>query len=216
MRISDQLSAVNAGDQTTVVAPVVRDTSPNPLTAANTLADIEQSGYRLRRIVGKFWCFADQLSDPNAAAVVVVTAGFIILRTLDQTGLPLNTNVQDYQTSSILNTQDPWIWRRSWILTKNSSPFNNFAAPFPQAGGNMVTFANSNVSVGGNADGPHIDQKTARVIGPEERLFLVVTTTAVVAATDAQAGPLLLDYVYDVRILASMRSNVGNRGNASR
>lgn len=206
-----------AGASDTAVFPVVRDTSPNPLGAANTLADIELSGYRLRRLVGKIWVFADQASDPLGTSAVVCTAGFIVLRTLDQTGLPLNTVTADYQTASILNTQDPWIWRRSWFLRNNSAaPAASFAVPFTGAGAGSVTASGTNNYVGGNSDGPHIDQKTARVIGPEERLFLVLTVTGVDLPQDAQAGPLLVDWVWDLRVLASMRSSVGNRRNASR
>lgn len=210
-------SSGTAGGSDTAVFPVVRDTSPNPLGAANTLADIELSGYRLRRLVGKIWCFADQASDPTGTSAIVCTAGFIVLRTLDQTGLPLNTVTADYQTASILNTQDPWIWRRSWFLRNlGAAAAANFAVPFTTVAG--VPFGNDvdNTTIGGNADGAHIDQKTARVIGPEERLFLVLTVTGVDLPQDAQAGPLLVDWVWDLRVLASMRSSVGNRRNASR
>lgn len=214
MRISDTNPGLSAGDTTTVVAPVVRDVAPNPLTPANTLSDIENSGYRLRRIVGKFWCYLRQGDFENlGAGAVVVTAGFIILRTQSQTGTPLGVE-DEYQTNAILNTSDPWIWRRSWLLADNQS-FNSVPFGDPGTAVQAVGFGpGSNVQMTGVLDGPHIDQKTARIVGPDERLFLVITNTALTGGN--QGAPLLLDYVYDVRVLASLRSNMGNRGNASR
>lgn len=215
MRLSVGHASAAAGDSTTVTSPVVRDTSPNPLGANNSLADIEQSGYRLRRIVGKYWATCDQLSDPNGPSAFVVTLGFIILRTDNQAGVPLSAIASDYSTNTILNTQDPWIFRRSWFLRNNlAAPLANFSSP--TIGSAVFPPLASNVSVGGNLDGPHIDQKTARVIGPEERLFMVHTVTNVDAPTDPQAGPSLFDFVWDLRILVSMRTQVGNRRNASR
>lgn len=213
MRVSDTLTAVSIGDSSTVVIPVVRDTPPNPLTPANSLADIYDSGYRLRRIVGKFWCFVDTTPpDGITPGAAVVTAGFIILRTDQGTqSIPAQPG-EAYSTNDILNTESPWIWRRSWLLANqgslNSPPFGSNDTNANQP------FLNSNRNIGGIADGPHIDQKTARNIGPDERLFLVVTATALTVGD--QQVPLLLDYVFDVRVLASMRSMVGNRGNASR
>lgn len=217
MRASETLIAPNIGDTATLVIPVVRDASPNPLTPAATLADINDSGYRLRRIVGKFWVFAQQTAPDNAGpGAAVVTAAFIVLRTdPGASSSPQNTNTDVYGSNDIVNTEAPWIWRRSWIVVNNGSanavPFGDIAA----ANGVVPGLGfQSNQRLGGNLDGPHIDQKTARVIGPDERLFLVVTATSITAG-DAQT-PLLLEYVWDVRVLGSMRSMVGNRGNASR
>jgi len=218
MRLTIGHSSTGAGDTTTVVSPVVRDTSPNPLGANNTLADIEQSGYRLRRIVGKYWCTCDQISDPAGASAFVVTLGFIVLRTQDQTGVPLNPTASDYSTVTILNTQDPWIFRRSWFMRQlGAAPAANFSVPFNQANAPGISAGvASNMGIGGNSDGPHIDQKTARLIGPEERLFMVHSVTNVDLPTNPQAGPTLFDLVWDLRVLASMRTQVGNRRNASR
>lgn len=211
MHAGDALTAINPGDSVTIVTPVIRDTSPNPLAPANTLSDIASSGYRLRRIVGKFWCFCTPAAEQTAPAVVT-TAAFCILRTDPSAGTPQNPTPESYASDDILNTDAPWIWRRSWLMT-NALATGTDAIRFGGLRG--LDTGNTNALRGGNADGGHIDQKTARVVGPDERLFLVITTTAILAG-DAQAPPLLLDYVWDVRILASMRSNVGNRGNASR
>lgn len=203
MLVGDSVQGGDAGNSATVVVPVIRDASPNPLTAANTLADINESGYRLRRIVGKIWVFTDQVPGEQPPAVVI-SAGFIILRTDPGAGnLPQNPTVAAYAANDIVNTESPWIWRRSWLAI-------NFAST-----NDPLTFQTPPLaSGGGNADGPHVDQKTARIVGPDERLFLVFTATTVRPSDPQSAAPLA--YVYDLRILASMRSNVGNRRNASR
>lgn len=203
MRAGDALPGGNAGNAVTIVAPVVRDTSPNPLTAANTLADINQSGYRLRRIVGKFWCATDQIPQDSPSAIVV-SAAFIILRTDPAGSTPQNPVGDAYAANDIINTEAPWIWRRSWFL-------RNFLAPSGQI---SITQVLGSDGLGGNADGPHIDQKTARIVGPDERLFLVITATSVLTSDAQLSAPL--SYFWDVRVLASMRTNVGNRRNASR
>lgn len=215
MRISDTLTVTNIGDSVTIVAPVVRDASPNPLTVANTLSDINNSGYRLRRIVGKFWVAVQQNAPAtNSPGAAVVSAALIILRTDPGSGASVQNPVAAaYSANDILNTESPYIWRRSWLVVDNGSinaiPWgDNATAP------NAPQSQASNLWIGGNSDGPHIDQKTARVVGPDERLFWVITATSLTAA-DPQT-PMLLDYVYDVRVLVSMRNTVGNRGNASR
>lgn len=213
MRVSETLVANNQGDFVTNVIPVIRDASPNPLTTANSLADIYQSGYRLRRIVGKMWPFYQQAAT-NTPEAVVLSAGFIILRTdPGASANPQNIDPSVYSTNDILNTESPWIWRRSWMLLNTiSDNVQQFGSPTLgiQSGGNPCQ------TVGGNADGPHIDQKTARIVGPDERLFLVTTYTSVSGVLNGQADPANFELVYDLRILGSLRSNVGNRRNASR
>jgi len=70
---------------------------------------------------------------------------------------------------------------------------------------------------GGNFDGPHVDQKTARIVGPEERLYLDVTATVLsqVSSTTNEV-PFTLACITDLRILGTLRTNAGNRRNASR
>lgn len=181
-----------------------------PLQSGNSLADIESVGYRLRRIVGKLYIFIAHSTSPGGQAVCGVTAGFIIRRTDQLTSNSLAIeNAVAAQTltdpANIGNIMDPWIWRRSWLLGQNNAntptvfgdvPDQNFGAQYP-----------------GALEGPHIDQKTARIIGPEERLFLDISVTTLLNGGDA-VSPIVV--FTDLRVLASMRANVGNRRNASR
>lgn len=104
---------------------------------------------------------------------------------------------------AIQNSGDPWIWRRSWLMANNGAggtnfgdiPAQNFGAQYP-----------------GPLEGPHVDQKTARIVGPEDRLFLNIGVVHMFT-TDVDTSVLV---VTDLRVLASMRTSIGNRRNATR
>lgn len=202
---------------TVIEVPVVMDgTASDPLSATSSLADIESSGYRLRRIVGKIYCFIAQTALASED-LWGVSAGFIIRRSDPATGgsQASSTGQDQLDPANIDNSMDPWIWRRSWLLSNyftgsgsitvnqnrledliHSNGGNNYGRAYP----------------GGNAEGPHVDQKTARIVGPEERLFLNISATPIItSSTDTS-----LVVIYDLRCLASMRQNIGNRRNASR
>lgn len=178
--------------------------------AATTLADLESSGYRLRRIVGKlgFSCLQDTAIVAGGPSIFHVTAGFII-RDVDENGNSFVADAGGVNASpaTLSNTRDPWIWRRSWDIANTTS---QALATDP----NVAAFAPSNYSFAGTYDGPHVDAKTARIVGTEQRLFLSVTVEGVNGAAQSPPGAILL--LGDLRVLASMRSTSGNRRNASR
>lgn len=201
---------------------VVKDSQgQDPLSNTATLADIEQSGYRLRRIVGNI--FVQIPPGPNIAGagsggpqLAMVTAGFIIRRVNPSNGVALATaasvaaNFSLSDPGMVDNIMDPWIWRRSWFLGDPNNlaninervppPSRNFGPDWPA----------------GNAGGAHVDQKTARIVGPEERLFLDISATVMVEDPDNPGNTFQLFATTDLRVLASMRSSSGNRRNASR
>lgn len=189
---------------------VITDAEPDTQAVTTSLADIASSGYRLRRIVGKIWCRMDQVDDSNIA-FAAVTAGLIIRRVDQVTGGSLAgahpNGAELTGPNEAENYGDPWIWRRTWLLGNNVSP--NMPTFFP-------AFEESNEAFSG-VDGPHVDQKTARIIGPEERLFLDVEVrsnkTGEASADEITTG---VRVIYDLRVLGSMRSSTGNRRNASR
>lgn len=171
----------------------------------HSLADFVQGqSYRLRRIVGKFWCGTDIQTASNINALQVAF-GFIVGRADSNGSLQTDFNNVNplYQDSA----DDPWIWRRSWLLGAGSY-------------GSTVQWGNlplTNQAVGSAVDGPHIDQKTARLVGPDERLVCIMAARVFSTHDDAApTGNVRVSGFLDYRILASMRSNVGNRRNASR
>lgn len=203
------------GDSALGEIPIVIDTPGDPIGAADiTLSDIFSSAYRLRRIVGKIWVGANQ-TQQDTPQVVQVTAGLIIRRTDPTTGVSMAFETGDatqMDPMDIENSSDPWIWRRAWLL-------RNILATGATHINEMVGTPTNNMSPGyGSAvDGPHVDVKTARIVGPEERLFLDVSSTVLIQGDDVQAGPALNVRVFaDLRVLASLRSSTGNRRNASR
>lgn len=204
------------GDTGSIELPIVIDGEPDPLGAGQTLSDVENSGYRLRRIVGKIWVIGGQASfDGAGPPAYIVTAGFMVRRTNPTTGASLAVLADNgppfpsIDPGQIENIGDPWIWRRSWLLGDNSSSAANPASPLPTR-----NFGDD--YGGGISEGPHVDQKTARIVSSEERLFLDVTATTLI---DGQLAPPSLGALFvatDIRVLASMRTSTGNRRNASR
>lgn len=198
------------GDFAVAEIPVTIDSDQDPIGAADvSLADIFSSGYRLRRLVGKLFISCTQLAEDNAP-VILVTAGFIIRRA-DNTGTSLALqvgNAQNLSPGDIENSSDPWIWRRAWLVR------NNLATSAPLL---WVNTPSNNYSPGyGSAvDGPHVDVKTGRIVSQEERLFLDVSAMIIVAGGDPQITTQIR-VLSDVRALASMRTSIGNRRNASR
>lgn len=199
------------GGTTTELFPIVKDEPQNLTTATETLSDLEGSAYRLRRIVGKLFVAIEQTVagvTVTTANNIIVTAGFIILR-VDNAGQPLNSSAPTYDVQAIDQARDPWIWRRSWMLTNIPN--------VPLAAGNTNGFIlgnPSNTQSLSALDGPHVDAKTARVVSDEERLFLVVSTIAVDGNDQQTTNRATI--LWDLRVLASMRKQSGNRRNASR
>jgi len=198
---------VAVGDFSVGEQAIVIDGTSSVTTGAS-LSDVESSGYRLRRIVGKIWLEYTQINQDIPSRVGVV-AGLIVRKTDPVTGAsiagqnPAPVGAELLAPSQLENIPDPWIWRRSWLFANNQQL---------AAGQAQGLATNDAFGSGGTFDGPHIDQKTARIIGPEERLFLDVSMVAL----DAAALDADLRVTHDLRVLASMRTTSGNRRNASR
>lgn len=199
----DSAGPAAIGFATNADIPLVIDNQLTPVPGTTSLADIESSGYRLRRIVGKVYCALTQVVQDDAGAVLVAV-GFIVRR-VNPDGTPAFAAARRQPTFQE-NIPDPWIWRRTWILANGSSS---------QVETSFVDSANfSNMEGGPSAvDGPHVDAKTARIIGPEERLFMSASVTLL---NSSDAAVMSTRFAYDFRVLASMRTSSGNRRNASR
>lgn len=169
-----------------------------------SLAD-KQVNYFLRRVVGKLFCqiWQQDNQDAEATSTVMCTAG-IIVRKVDQLGSPTSLDVFP---TSYENSQDPYIWRRNWVLT-------NYLAKSP-ATVKVWSFPTMNADYGSVMDGPHVDAKTARRVGAEERLFLDLEATAI-DGTPEGVGANEIHWLWDLRGLATITMNAGNRRNAAR
>lgn len=198
-----------AGQSVTGLAPLFGDQSSGSSqiqgTTFNSLADIYSSGYRLRRIVGKIYCGIYQnpatLGD---APEILLTVGLIVLRVQDDGSPLLSSTPEQYNPQAIDQWADPWIWRRTWLFGNASEAI---------AGG-LNIYPEQNTQYGDIQSGPHVDAKTARVLGREERVFLVANALATRASTGP--GAFVAPIYWDLRAVASMRTNQGNRRNATR
>jgi len=184
-----------------------------------TLRDIvEGNAYRLRRICGKVFVGAKPafvLNENYSYGATEVAVGFILCRT-DSAG-DATTDFDEVNPLIQESAEDPWIWQRRWLLGMSQVP-NDPQASLTLGGNIAAQFPSTNVNgYGSLSDGPHIDQKTARVISADERLMCVVACRqfafgdGITNQVDAMLG-----YNVAVRLLGSMRTNVGNRRNASR
>lgn len=174
-------------------------------TTASTLADLT-FGYSLQRLVGKLFLSVDQRNvDDNATSTWAVTAG-VIVRRVDQDGNPV---VLDRFPDSYENNRDPWVWRRQWLL-QNAGATAGGTVQWGFAGGIPL----SNMYGPGLLDGPHVDQKTARTVKSEERLFLEISTLALDGSSDQTTS--LCRGAFDFRFFGRVFQSAGNRNNASR
>lgn len=187
---------------------------------AKTLQDIIKGNeWRFRRLVGKaFISAATATVGATAYTLADVGLGFIVCDT-DDDGAP-RTDFNSVNPLSQDSMEDPWIWRRRWLLNPHgdirwNTPVTTDTTNNAAAWG----FPASTAGYGSVLDGPHIDAKSNRIIHRSERLFVVLAARkfnpqigSVTAVADFEVN-MLLDY----RLLGSLRgSSYGNRGNTSR
>lgn len=179
---------------------------------AYTLADMYDSGYRLRRIVGKIaWCQEQVVgsNDPQQgtpASNFMLTAGIIVLKS-STTGVP--NDPAEGSPDFIQSQENPWVWRRSWICTNYAQV--GALQGYYQTWGN-ISSENGAYNV---REGGFIDQKTARVLNQDERLFMALQYSPIDGDASAISG-IGVQVVWNLRFLASLKTNIGNRRNASR
>lgn len=202
------------GHSDTYLQAITYDFPPEQALASATfqsLSDFEGSAYRLRRIVGNLKLMFRQGGPLEQQDILMrscyAAAGFMVLKVDEETGNPLAVNSQ-YGPLNEDNIRDPWIWRRTWLFGNNTNP-----SPGTAYTSTLMNAPSCNDYIGGNSQGSQIDQKTGRVIMPDERLFFMCQAFCPDDDTPTEAGQL---YGFlDVRLVASMR-RATNRRNASR
>jgi len=238
--VTFRVDALASGDFNFIEFPLTFDSSQERLlepvlNVTMSLSDLMNTGWRCRRVVGKIHAafFPGNLPDTNAfegltdaVPACVFSAGLMVRKVgADNDVLAQNVNLLDRD-----DYDDPWIWRRTWVLGQNfrhqltsGAPLSS-AAEFSTIVGartnqNQVGFAffpQSNAHYGSVMDGPHVDAKTNRIIGPEDRLFLHFATKAMPIQPQVQyATDSSVVGVYDLRLLGSIQKAT-NRRNASR
>lgn len=193
---------------------LVEDYPPGAVASAGgnvvlTQADYAGSGYRLRRIVGK--CFVSMANTANDSPPHLLVSAGIIVANVDETdGSPLKSGTPNtYSPLWKPNESAAWIWQRSWLL---SNPNATYASgPSDQYN---LSYSNAANEAGSVMDGPHIDAKTNRLVGPRESLLFVFSAANVSNYGYTASG--VARFVMQYRVLKSPNFRAAsNRGNSS-
>jgi len=189
---------------------------------ADSLSDIIGSGYLLRRVVGKLFAAriaALDVAERDTGPAILFSAGLLVARANDfgsgggvdtpigsATAAELRDNYSPLDRDTI---QEPWIWRRSWILGRSGSNFQAPGATFNPQVTNATTaaFPASTAGYGSVLDGPHIDSRVKRIVSGDNRLWLSVGATPFPLDSAVIEATLVTGY-FDYRIYGSLKRTV--------
>lgn len=168
------------------------------------LVDIVGSEYIIKRLVGKIF-LGLETSNASLGSAYLIGCGFFVARAEDppnQAG-PIGyateaatQRLDNYGPLRKRTIREPWIWRRTWILGTG-----------PRLAGTGVfaldTYPPTNTQYSGLGDGPHIDAKSARRVGNDDRLWFAVEAIPYPGGSTDQIGTTIQGYL-DLRVLGSL------------
>jgi len=218
--IDGTFSIEPSGQVQTLIHVLTADDPKEGDDDTQTLADIVGSEYLLKRLVGKFFCL---YTGTNESPVYCkVTAGAFVARAdAENSFYPLGAG-SNFLTTTVPNDsfsplaqetqREPWLWRRSWLLG-NSANQNVSADPGSTTGtAKLAALAweivpPSTMGYGSVMDGPHIDAKTLRKVGQDDRLYFVVSGCRWPISTtpDPNEDDGLIVYHLDYRLFGLLR-----------
>jgi len=173
-----------------------------PVPNTVTLGDYQNNGYFIKRIVGKVFISCQQ-SATDTVFGAIVGCGFFCARADDSSaqGDPIGADSaanrnENYSVLRTTNTREPWLWRRTWVLSNQLATDAGFSGE--------KAFPRTNVDYGSVMDGPHIDIKTARRLDEGERLYFAVTTRSF-PLISANTNGLAIQTNLECRVLGQMR-----------
>jgi hypothetical protein len=195
----------------TFILPVVPDAPEDNSDLATGQGRLVQglgNEWFLERIVGKLF-LALGLGIPNEAPnAALVAAGFFVARANDEDSgggidFPIgsvtlperNSNYSPLHADVI---REPWLWRRAWMLGGTGSTAQSQA---------LSLFPNTTAQYGSIADGGHIDAKSVRRIGADERLWFAISTVAPNNSESPFNGQV--QGYLDLRVLGALRKAKG-------
>lgn len=204
----------NLGNQpllNTFVIPVVPDAPEDNSDLSQGQGRLVQglgNEYIIERIVGKIFLAAG-LGAATAPAATLVGAGMFVGRANDeQSGGGVDTPVgsasvaelnQNYSPLHEDVIREPWLWRRTWVLGGNATSVTNGGFSFAPL---------TNAFYGSVQDGPHIDAKSVRRIGNDERLWFAVSTVSIINQGALGTQTTVTGYL-DLRVLGALRKARG-------
>lgn len=198
------------------IHPVVLDIPPEPAAITpdqnyGEIVALVSQEYVIKRIVGKIYAACEQLDATPASFGGVLTAGLFVARAAENglqpigsvAAVPADENtVVSYDPQSPGTIREPWIWRRTWLLGNT--------AKADTSGGTLAQFlpwcpaTNFGLVGGGNMDGPHVDAKTGRRIGNDDRLWIAFSWRPLIT-TDLSSTALGVQLMWDLRVLGALR-----------
>jgi len=176
------------------VIPLTMDETPQAgVSSNNTLRDwVEGQEYVLKRVVGKVWAGSLQTAEINVERFIACFA-LAVLPVDDANPDVPAMPPEDYDPLLAQNTQQPWLWRRTWILSDNSASASAFQYPGSTAG------------YGSIADGGHLDTKgVSRRISKEQRIFIIFQANVLDQGPE-QTDAAGVNWGYDLRLFGAMR-----------
>jgi len=151
--------------------------------------------YIIERVVGTIHCAALQVAD--AASTITVSAGFFVAPKDGGTpDLALGDDATGpYSPLWRNNCDQPWMWRRTWILGNLIASGTGSYGPFPPTNAELT-----------DTTGPAVDIRSVRRVHKDERLWLSVSAMAT-WLNDLGTAPndSAVRVAYDIRALGAMR-----------
>lgn len=209
--IDNNLPVGVSGDPNITFSPVVLDSTLEDTDVPNfasgqptdvTITDIVQANeYFLKRIVGNLWIGVRQ-DDQSDMPAALVEAGLFVGRADDTNPeTPMGAAASPFAGFDPAHpdtTREPWIWKKSWILSNQQTSSSS-----SYAWGGAVNYGiyDPGLRGGGNT----IDQKTARRVRKDERLWLAVSTRCWPPKSTPYNAPLQVDYTREFRCLGQLR-----------
>jgi len=205
------VSAPANGTSAISVADLLLDTPSDEAPVNLPMGVFQNNEYVIKRIVGK--CFG--AIDQSAAITggprrVILTCGIFVARAGDADdgagaeNVPIgflvgNQAVDNYSPNRAETIREPWVWRRQWILENQVVAAGNPGT---------ASFPTTTAGYGSVADGPHIDAKTGRRVGSDERLFFAASARNFPPNATAD-DPTIVRVWIDYRVLGAMRRTRG-------
>lgn len=202
-----------------IVIPVTHDFTQIQGISAGTTTEVslrdvvEGQTWRLDRIVGHITVATFGIGNtlqPDTDeywANLQIGAGFFLGRAIENDQAFPDLSSSEMDPLAAQNIQNPWIWRRTWILC---NPYSRNPADFDPGG-----IPQSNQGIQGPTTGPSIDSKVKRKIPREYRLWFVIGALGW-NGNQISVNPANLDqpgfkFNLDIRIFGKMQRgrNVG-------
>lgn len=231
------LSVAPNGVTTPLIFPVIPDkqVDADDLGAGTPGQLIQHLGnsYELERIVGKIFLGVGASEDAGVGEIkpkiIQVGCGFFVARQADEDAgggadLPIGAptaaeQVENYSPLSEDTMREPWIWHRTWLMhtgrvpgnIAQALPFMGAIAPAVAGGSRLPGLPSTNVNYGAEVDGPHIDARSGRRVGGDERLYFAVAARALdvilnIGPTPDQVALDAVKGVLQIRVLGWPRT----------